>query len=44
MPAMLELDATMREAGKGTLEDKEETDPKTRRTGGKEAEGGAGKK
>ena len=44
MPAMLELDATMREAGKGALEDKEETNPKTRRTGGGEADGGAGKK
>ena len=44
MSAKLEVDATMREAGKGALEDKDETDPKTRRTGGKETDGGAGKK
>ena len=44
MPAMLEVDATMRGAGKGALEGAEGTDPKTRRTGGKETEGGAGKK
>ena len=44
MLALLELDQTAREAGKGALEDKEEPKPKQGRNGGKNGEGNDGGK
>ena len=44
MPAMLEVDSTAREAGKGALEDRDEPKPKNGRTGGKSGEENAGSK
>ena len=44
MPAVLELIATMRDAGEGALEDKEDTKPKKGRVGGKDGEEKSGGK
>ena len=44
MPALLEMDATSRDAGKGALEDKDEPKPKQGRNGGKNGEENVGSK